>query len=332
MKKLALILLILFFVNIEAQSQNLTELDVKKTSLSSGLSLCISDCEECGKLIFSTTIPSLKFESSMGNIKEQTVFHEVNEEGNDRFTYKVVTLALPIQHIIIKGPITIDYDLIITDLQPVTCQEFYIRYLLQVPVIKPADSTSTKGSILIKTFPSDASVAVDGEPQINGFTPYLIKDHVSGAIKVKLDKTGYIPVDTVITIIAGKESEITVSLKPAYTPPPPPDPKLSLNIEIKKQSKKQVFWLTSTILTAGTGGYFMYAANQKYKEYKVSTDSHATGLRETFELYDKLGPAFFALTGVCTVEFTLHTIKKNKYKNKLNLSTNGQSAKLTYAF
>ena len=105
-----------------------------------------------------------------------------------------------------------------------------------------------------------------------------------------------------------------------------------LNSLIKKQSRKQTFWGISTLLMAGAGGYFMYESNQKYNEYKNSTDSHAADLRDTAELYDKIGPALLGVAGLCAIEFTIHSVKKGKAKNELHIYQSRNGITLSYKF
>lgn len=148
-------------------------------------------------------------------------------------------------------------------------------------------------------------------------------------------------------------SPIAVPLPPT-TPPPSPEPtatgnenqhKISqpinlpkidslqvLNSLIKKQSRQQTFWGTTTLLMAGAGGYFMYAADQKYKDYQGDTSSHAADLRSTAELYDKIGPALLGVAGICALEFTIHSVKKGKAKNNLRLYKTRGGLSLSYKF
>lgn len=105
-----------------------------------------------------------------------------------------------------------------------------------------------------------------------------------------------------------------------------------LNSLIKKQSRKQTFWGISTLLIAGAGGYFMYESNQKYNEYKNSTDSHAADLRDTAELYNKIGPALLGVAGLCAIEFTIHSVKKGKAKNELHIYQSRNGITLSYKF
>jgi hypothetical protein len=325
MRNLVFLLSLSLLLGIKAQCQNVDQIVIEKSPPPQGIPICISSCQECGKLIFYSFIAGLKFESQMGNIMEQTIETEVTEYGYQKFTYKVVTRGLPIQNIIIKGPTVSNYDLEVTDLKPATCQYFIVNFR------RP----DTKGAFLVKTNPSGAKLTIKDEPQFTEVTPFLIKDHVTGNFRIKLEKAGYNTVDTTIIILADKESEISLNLKPLFTAPPPPPPtdqKIIMQNEIKKHGRNQVIWLGSTILAAGTGGYFMIAADKKYKEYLASTDSHANELHKTVVLYDKLGPAFLGLAAVCAVEFTLQTVKKGKDNKQLKLYVNGQGAKFTYNF
>jgi hypothetical protein len=325
MRKLVVFLSLFLLLCIKAQSQNVDQIVIEKSPPPPGPTLCISSCQECGKLIFYSFIAGLKFESSLENIVEQKVETEVNEYGYQKFTYKVVTKALPIQHIIIKGPTVSNYDMEVTDLEPAACQYFIVNFKTTIP--KPKT-----GSLLVKTIPSGATLTIKDEPQFSEPTPFLIKDHTSGNINIKLEKAGYITLDTTIIVMAETESEMTINLKPSYTPVKPVDQKTLVQTEIKKHSRNQTIWLASTVLAAGTGGYFMYAADQKYKEYQASNDSHAADLYDTAALYDKIKVACFGLAGFCAIEFTIQTVKKNKDKNQLNILMSGQGLKLTYNF
>jgi hypothetical protein len=265
MRNLVFLLSLSLLLGIKAQCQNVDQIVIEKSPPPQGIPICISSCQECGKLIFYSFIAGLKFESQMGNIMEQTIETEVTEYGYQKFTYKVVTRGLPIQNIIIKGPTVSNYDLEVTDLKPATCQYFIVNFR------RP----DTKGAFLVKTNPSGAKLTIKDEPQFTEVTPFLIKDHVTGNFRIKLEKAGYNTVDTTIIILADKESEISLNLKPLFTAPPPPPPtdqKIIMQNEIKKHGRNQVIWLGSTILAAGTGGYFMIAADKKYQLIPMRTN------------------------------------------------------------
>jgi hypothetical protein len=329
MKNIILIVLVLFQMTFQLSGQQIFDIKVEPRQ-SELINVARSNCEECGKLIFISFISNLQFVSDWDNIKQQWVDVEVVNAGREKFTYHVVTKALPQQLITIKGPTIASKVLEIRNFEPGTHQEFLINYILeQRPDTRPV------GSINLNSVPQGAAITIAQEPEFKAVTPFLIRDHATGTYDIKVEKADFIPVDTTITIIADQKSEMTINLKPAYTPPPPPPPtdqKIITQNEIKKHGRNQVFWLSSTILTAGTGGYFMITADKKYKEYLASTDSHAAELRKTAVLYDKLGPAFMGLAAVCAVEFTLQTVKKNKDNKQLKLYINGQGAKFTYNF
>ena len=105
-------------------------------------------------------------------------------------------------------------------------------------------------------------------------------------------------------------------------------------VKIKKHSRNQVIWLSDAVITSAAGGYFKYSADQKYNEYLGSTNSEeADDLQKTVKLYDTLTPAFFGLAGICSVGFTIQTVKKSKIKNnRLAMSLNGHGVQLTYNF
>ena len=329
MRSVCLILFIIILTNLEVISQNVFRVNVEESPQPVGPPpICISNCEECGKLIFTTFLSNLSFESSMGNIKDKKVERKLNADGIERFTYQVVVVALPIQHIIITGPNLIDYDLTVVNLEPVTCKYFMINTKGTNEV--PADST---GSLLLNSIPQGATISVSGDTQFKEVTPYSFINHATGTFKVKLEKINYVSVDTSFTILPGKSSNMTITMNPVAKSSSSVDSLKILKDNIKVQSKKQTFWLVSTIVSGGAGGYFMYTANKKYKDYQNATDSgEASSLHKTVDLYDKLAPAFFGLAGICAVEFTIHTIKKSKGNERLKFYMSGQGARLTYNF
>jgi hypothetical protein len=328
MKNIFLIVLLLFPVTFQLSGQQIFDIKVEPRQ-SELINVARSNCEECGKLIFISFVSNLQFVSDWDNIKQQWVDVEVVNAGREKFTYHVVTKALPQQLITIKGPTIASKVLEVRNLEPGTHQEYLINYIIDKQPV-----TESMGSFNLNSVPQGASIIIGNEPNFKEVTPFLIKNHPTGTFNVKLDKADYDRVDTTITIIANQTSEMTVNLKPSYTPLPttPTDQNLILQNGIKKHGRNQVIWLGSTILAAGTGGYFMIAADKKYKEYLASTDSHANELHKTVVRYDKLGPVFMGIAAVCAVEFTIQTVKKNKDNKQLKLYLNGQGAKFTYNF
>jgi len=159
---------------------------------------------------------------------------------------------------------------------------------------------------------------------------YSIKNHEDN-----LDQFTKARTSTVIQPIISQDT--VVERKPQPRMPivenlPKVDSLSILNSLIKKQSRKQGFWGVTTLLMAGAGGYFLYESDQKYTEYQNSTSSHATDLRNTAELYDKLGPVFLGVAGLCAIEFTIHSVKKGKAKNNLSLYKTRNGITLSYKF
>jgi hypothetical protein len=339
MKHFVLIILSVFpFLISPISAQNI--LNVSKL----GTDTCSTGSIEYGKLTFNSYLANLTFESDSGNIIEQKVIREENPMGDEKFTYNVVLKSAKEQKIIIKDQNSPDYNLTVVNLEPGTCQVFYIDYGLQKPnpagianttaVTSPTGitgTTITTGSLSVKTIPSAAVISINGGPALQWVTPFTLNDLPAGSLKVRLEKPDFATSDTAVTIVPGITSEINVTLKPKISPP-----KIGINTalekEIKKHGRKKGFWLISTIISAGAGGYFMYQADQLYKEYRTSTDSDATQLHKAVDLYDKIGPACFGVAGLCALDFTIQSIKKGKDKKKLNLYMSGQGAKLSYTF
>jgi len=69
-----------------------------------------------------------------------------------------------------------------------------------------------KGDILIATNPPGAKITIEDEPQYNGVTPLLIKQHPAGVYKITIDKEYYKIVNTVFQVIPDSASKIMYSL------------------------------------------------------------------------------------------------------------------------
>ncbi len=307
-------------------SQNIYELKITKQNTQNRV--CPSNFDDCGGLVFRTKISGLKFESDMLLIKTQKLDTEENEHGK-KYTYYIETKAERIQHIIISGNNLAqhelaEYDLTVYDLVPGTCQDFIINYVTEPPPPDTVLPVSKLGSLYLNTIPAKAKITLEGNSKFKEFTPFLFENYEPDTYKVKLEKKDYESVETSFVIVANEISEKTVNLKPLGQ---------DLKIYIKKHKRRQGLWAGGAIVSAGIGTYFALSANQKYDEYKNSTDpDEINNLKETIELYDILAPSFFVVAGFCTVEFIIQTAKKGKKKKELNLLLNGQTAQLTYKF
>lgn len=330
MKSLLLSGLLIFLMSMAGFCQNMYNINIEEVPQPPNPPICITSCEDCGKLIFMTFLSNLTFESDMKNVVEQKVKRDLNVDGIEKFTYEVTAKALPIQHIIIKGPNLVDYDLTVTNLEPVTCQNFLINTIIPVKQVPVQGEKEQTGKLFISTVPTGATISVNGTLQAGSVTPYTL-EKTSGSYRITLKKDGYSPLDTTITLLSMEEGG-TMELRASLRTQGPPVDLQSIRKEIKKHGNKQAFWGVATLAMAGAGVYFMITADQKYETYQNTSDNTATDLRKTAELYDKLAPSFFGASGVCALNYVIQSIVKSKSKKRLSLQSNGKELSLSYNF
>ena len=310
----------------------INKIKIDKINVENIVRIARSDCDECGKLVFTTSISNLKFISQVGNIIDVVQDVEKYIDGN-KYVYTVIIKTEPTQTVTITGPNIANYDLKIDSLKPTTFQDFRINY--ETPPIAP-DISEEVSSFKLNSIPDSANLTLTiGEKSIfNGFTPHTFYDLKPDKYNISLSKNGFYPVNTTIIIDANKQLEKDIQLSPIVKPEisEPVFPK------IKKYRRNQTLWLTGAGITAAAGGYFKYTADQKYKDYQKSNNSdEADNLKKKVQLYDKLTIGSFSLAGICTVGFTISTVKKGKAKGKTKdgnvyIEMNGQGARLTYNF
>jgi hypothetical protein len=296
--------------------------------------VCISSCNECGKLIFTSSLSDLIFISDLNNIVgKPEINRRINDDGNEVFTYKVSVKALPNQQIRIRGPIVKDFILTVNELLVGQCLYFMIN-----PI---TDDVVSRGSLFLKSVPSSAKITLDGEKSLTGVvTNYLVTNYPVGTYKVKIEKENYFPVDTTLTILPNKPNqieEVTFYLKPLQgikkiDVQKKNDIKIDYQSEINKHARNQKIWGISALGAAGAGVGMLIAASKKYEEYQNATSSTASDLYNTSKLYDNIGYGLMGVSGVCAVGFVVQTSKKSKAKKQLKVSTNGASAMVTYSF
>lgn len=331
MKSLLLSGLLIFLISMAGFCQNVYNINIEEVPQPPNPPICITSCEDCGKLIFMTFLSNLTFESDMKNVVEQKVKRDLNVDGIEKFTYEVTAKALPIQHIIIKGPNLVDYDLTVTNLEPVTCQNFLINTKNAIKTDPEEPSTTLQtGKLFISTFPAGASISVNGTLLAGSVTPFTL-EKTSGSYTITLKKDGYSPLDTTITLLSMEEGG-TMELRASLRPQGPPVDLQSIRKEIKKHGNKQAFWGVATMAMAGAGVYFMITADQKYETYQNTSDNTATDLRKTAQLYDKLAPSFLGVSGVCALNYVIQSIGKSKAKKRLAIQSNGKELSLSYNF
>jgi hypothetical protein len=69
-----------------------------------------------------------------------------------------------------------------------------------------------KGDILIVTNPPGAKITIEDEPQYNGVTPLLIKQHPAGVYKITIDKEYYNIINTVFQVVPDSASKVIYPL------------------------------------------------------------------------------------------------------------------------
>ncbi len=186
-------------------------------------------------------------------------------------------------------------------------------------------------SIKLTSEPTSADIRIREDPSFRGKTDMTIEDLQPGTYHFTLAKPGFLNAEREIEIKAGVSSELFVNMKPFQ---PVNDAEVErLQSKINRHRSNGWIWLTGAVLSGAAGGYLKYMADQKYQDYQVSTNPlEVRDLRETVELYDKLWPGLLGLAGVCTVGFTLQTVKKGKARKELRIMTNGQMVGMSHTF
>jgi hypothetical protein len=174
----------------------------------------------------------------------------------------------------------------------------------------------TLGSFVLNTVPDGATISIRQKPAFHATTPFTLEDYTPGKLNINFDKKGYGRYSQEIEILPNRVGNLNVKLNQV------------------KQKNAQLIWLSGAVITAAAGGYFKHTADQKYNEYLESNNSdEAADLKKEVQLYDKLTIGSFSLAGICTIGFTISTIKKGKAKKSYaHVEMNGQGARLTYNF
>lgn len=84
--------------------------------------------------------------------------------------------------------------------------------------VRPAESLTAPGRLRVRVYPSDASIEVDG--RLLGHGVVLDSTLASGARRMRFAAPGYLPLDTVVQVVAGETSQLgTLRLVPVETKP-----------------------------------------------------------------------------------------------------------------
>jgi hypothetical protein len=200
MRLFLLIFFMLFSVTLDSLSQVTHEIEVTRIPPDpNDPNVCISECQECGHIRFTTRIPDLEFESNMNYIIS-TKEDIIRTTGDSMRIYTVVALAKPKQVITISGDNFVPVNVPIDSLKSGRCQDFIINEL------------APRASFYLNSKPENATITIQGEPEFKKVTPYTIEDHESGVYHITFSKEGFYSLDTSITIPEDGQLELTVNL------------------------------------------------------------------------------------------------------------------------
>ena len=169
------------------------------------------------------------------------------------------------------------------------------------------ENLSNFKEITISSNPSGASLILNGKNE--GNTPKTLTTSF-GENKVKLSKNGYINFEENFKVTEQKSN---------YTFTMVSDKKAMAQLDFKKYKRRKNLWLGGTIASAAVGGYFLYSADNHYKEYETATDN-ASDLHNQIKTEDTIWPIAFGVSGVCAVITIINASKQGKAKRKINIS------------
>ncbi len=158
----------------------------------------------------------------------------------------------------------------------------------------------------ITSTPSGAGMTINGKSE--GSTPKSLTLPF-GKNSISLTKAGYKKLE--------QQFEVTEQ-KSEYHFTMVSDAKALANVNFKKYKRRKNWWLGGTIVSAGVGGYFYYAANKHYDEYKTATDN-ATDLHNKIKTEDIIWPTAFGVSAVCLVMTIINGSKAGKLKKQYDL-------------
>lgn len=208
-RKFICFIFILIIQLSNAFGQKIQSIEVRRDD-PEGIVLGISDCEECGVLLFETFIKDLKFSSQMHHIKSQNQIVEKNSNGPDKYKYRLVVEAIENQLIEIQGPLIADYNLQVLNL---TKAGFH-RYIIDLKTETPVETG--KGSLVILSNPKDVLFEIDGFPDFRPRTPYTLKDYRALDYHLLFSRDRYQNKDTIVHIRAGKTDSLFIHLLSVY--------------------------------------------------------------------------------------------------------------------
>jgi len=86
-------------------------------------------------------------------------------------------------------------------------------------------------------------------------------------------------------------------------------------MDFNKYKKQKNIWMAATLVTAGTGAYFLYSSDKAGNDYETAT-TEATSLYDQMEQQRTISYAAFGASGVCAIFTIINATKQSKAKKK----------------
>ena len=189
-----LILTVLVNVNYFAQ---LKEFEIRQETPPEAIPVFPNNPDDAALIVYSS-LTSLNFESNTGGITDI--------KGSTLDGKYVILLKPERQILIVKSPGFREGQIKLMSLETKSVLYYSIEQRQKL-------LTSEKGKFILNTIPQRAEFEVDGLP-IKSATPYESEEFRAGTYKIKIKKTGYEPVEVLLTIEAGRVISKTVELIP----------------------------------------------------------------------------------------------------------------------
>jgi hypothetical protein len=161
--------------------------------------------------------------------------------------------------------------------------------------------------VTIQSSPSGASLTLNGKSE--GTTPQKLTTNF-GKNMIKLTKSGYNDLQETFTVTE-KQNSYSFTLVS--------DQKAMAQLDFTKYKKRKNWWLTGTLVTAGTGAYFMYSADKAGKNYETAT-TDATSLYDQMEQHYTISYAAIGVSGFCAIMTIINASKQGRAKKRMSVA------------
>jgi hypothetical protein len=167
--------------------------------------------------------------------------------------------------------------------------------------------------VSIFTEPDDAKGAeVYVNDQLHKKTAPAVIPLLIGDYDITLKKKGYLENSKNISVEEGQNKSVTFQMQTYQG---------SLQQTFKKHKTAKILWGTSTVLLAGAGTYFKFAADGHYDDYNTATNNQkAADLKEQVEQEDMISIALYGAAGAALIPTIIQAVKQGKARDKMQIS------------